>query len=179
MTPPASDSSPSAEQRSDAEAVDFAWKIHAAISDWTGKVDTKASFALTIETAAIVATVSLTADGRIFADLASMWGKVALWAAVACLVAAAVLAIFVVIPRLRRGALDSEAAINFIYFGHVRHWHGPDLANALITRPLLPVLSTQVVNMSKIAWRKHRLVQISLSLAAIAAAILLMLAASN
>ena len=31
------------------DATDTAWRIHGALVDWTGKVDTKASFALTIE----------------------------------------------------------------------------------------------------------------------------------
>ena len=40
------------------------------------------------------------------------------------------------------------------------------LAQKLQREPILPVLSNQLVNMSKIAWRKHRFVQVSFLLAA-------------
>jgi hypothetical protein len=162
--------------RTEAEAIDFAWKIHSALTDWTGKVDAKASFALAVESAGIAASISLTAKDRTFGNLQTAWQIASLWTAICLLLTAAVLAVVVVTPRLRRGQLDVEVATNFIYFGHLRHWHGEDLRRALMHRPLLPVLTTQLINMSKIAWRKHRLAQASLTLAAIAAAVLLVLA---
>ncbi|MFD6548016.1 hypothetical protein, partial [Bacillus cereus] len=53
-----------------ADPIETAWKIHAALVDWTGKVDTKASFALTIESALLGGVVALSGDGRVFHDLA-------------------------------------------------------------------------------------------------------------
>lgn len=66
------------------QGVDTAWKIHAAIVDWTGKVDTKASFALALESAAIAAIVSLTASGRKLSGL-SGWPRATLWIGIGCL----------------------------------------------------------------------------------------------
>jgi len=164
--------------RTEADAVDFGWKIHSALADWTGKVDAKASFALAAESAGLIATINLTAQGRAFSSLRHLWQVVGLWLAIGLLLFAAILAIVAVTPRLRRGRIDAEAATNFIYFGHLRHWQPDDLTQALLRRALLPTLATQCVNMSGIAWRKHRLVQSSLTLAAIAAGVLLALIAT-
>ena len=51
-----------------------------------------------------------------------------------------------------------------MFFGHLRHWNSDNLAKALSERDILPVLSRQIVNMSCIAWGKHRSVQLSLAL---------------
>lgn len=156
------------------EALEAAWKIHAAVTDWTGKVDAKASFALTIESAAVVAVITLTTQGRIFSQLALL-SRLALWIAAVLLVIAAGLAVMVVIPRLRTAKIDTEWHSNFIYFGHLRHWNADDLAKAITGREILPVLARQIINMSKIVWIKHRLVQASLRLAVLATVILLYL----
>nr|WP_170949063.1 Pycsar system effector family protein [Rhodococcus sp. 06-621-2] len=147
-----------------ADPVETAWKIHAAIVDWTGKVDTKASFTLTIESALLGGVVALSGDGRVFHDLGGfsiVWyvlGVVTLMLSVLSVVA-------VVRPRLRKGGLKSEARENFVYFGHLRHLDAAAVQHHLETSDLLPVLSKQLVEMSKIAWTKHRLVQVSMSLA--------------
>ncbi|MGW3482704.1 Pycsar system effector family protein [Rhodococcus indonesiensis] len=83
-----------------------------------------------------------------------------------CLLVGGVLcAAWVVRPRLRAANLATEAPVNFIYFGHLRHLTPDDVHNHLKTSDVLPVLSKQLVEMSKIAWTKHRLVQLSMSLA--------------
>jgi len=48
---------PSAADR--AAILDTAWRTHDSLRDWTGKVDAKASFALTIESAVLGSTVAL------------------------------------------------------------------------------------------------------------------------
>ncbi|WP_229858814.1 Pycsar system effector family protein [Streptomyces anandii] len=97
------------------------------------------------------------------------WGaKSVLWTGTFFILAAAVLAILVVVPRLRsRKTLEIEAGRNFIYFGHLQFWNPADLEDALKQQEILPILSHQLVNMSKIAWRKHRFVQLSFVLAAV------------
>lgn len=165
---------------SDAEAgspepdpVDTAWRIHAAVVDWTGKVDTKASFALAIETALLVGIFNASNTG-VLSDLA---GWRALWLyriGTTLLVASVLLAMMVVRPRLRRRALDTESIVDFIYFGHLRHWAPEDLAAALASREVLPVLARQLVRMSKIAWMKHRCVQYSLGAGVLGAACIVM-----
>ncbi|MFJ4671630.1 hypothetical protein [Kitasatospora purpeofusca] len=48
---------------SNEEAVKTAWQIHASSTEVTGRVDAKASFALTIESAALGAIVALSGAG--------------------------------------------------------------------------------------------------------------------
>jgi Pycsar effector protein len=160
-------------------AVETAWKIHAAIVDWTGKVDTKASFALALESAAIAGVVSLTATGRRLSGLSGFWMLGSFWGGSVCLLLAALLAATVVAPRLRTAAAKKEWPDNFIYFGHLRHWKAADLSRALVERDVLPVLSRQLVVMSQVAWRKHRRVQASLILAIIGAGLIFTVAVTR
>lgn len=145
------------------DALDAAWKIHAAQIDWTGKVDTKASFAFGIESAALGLTVALSAQGRTYSALVGCFEHVAYWGGLAALLIGAACALLVVMPRLR--SLDittKEARNNYIYFGHLRHWGADDLVERLQGDTLLDVVARQCVTMAKIAWRKHRLVQASM-----------------
>jgi Family of unknown function (DUF5706) len=143
------------------KAVDTAWKIHAAIVDWTGKVDTKASFTLALESAAIAAIVSLSANGRRLSDLTG-WPSAIFWIGLGLVLLGALLSASVVAPRLRSTATKNEWPENFVYFGHLRHWDPEELANKLKEADILPVLSRQLVNMSRVSWTKHRRVQVSL-----------------
>ncbi|MFF8280664.1 Pycsar system effector family protein [Streptomyces lateritius] len=71
-------------------------------------------------------------------------------------------------PRLRASKkLEAECAENFIFFGHPKYWEPTALAQKLQEQDMLPVLTNQLVNMSKIAWKKHRYVQLSFLLAGI------------
>ncbi len=142
-------------------SIDTAWKIHAALVDWTGKVDTKASFALTLESAALVTVVTLSSTAKPLADLGGM-ALIAYRVGIALLGLGALCAASVVSPRLRSRAMKRESAENFIYFGHIKDWEPAALATALRQDDVLAVLSRQLVAMSRIAWRKHRQVQWSL-----------------
>jgi hypothetical protein len=62
----------------------------------------------------------------------------------------------VVVPAPSSGAGPSS---NFIYVGHLRHRNKDELTTALKTTDILPVLSHQLIVMSKIAWDKHKYVQ--------------------
>lgn len=150
----------------DKDAVDTAWRVHAAVVDWTGKVDTKASYTLTLETAVMVGVVTLSSNGRVLTTLEG-WRQVSFVAGAALLVGAILCAAFVVLPRLRsRKKLQAEAATNFIYFGHLKFSHPSAIARQLNNaEALLPALANQLHQMSRIAWRKHRFVQISMLLA--------------
>lgn len=150
------------------DPVDTAWKIHSALVDWTGKVDTKASFALTVESAILVAITALSSNGRRLGriDGCAIW---VLYIGVAVLALSALFAISVVSPNLRKRKVPSEVGENFIFFGHVRHWNPADLERALRERDPLPVLSRQLVVMSKIAWGKHERVKWSFLLAVLGA----------
>lgn len=150
------------------QGVENAWRIHAALADWTGKVDAKAAFAFTVESAALATlTAALsaapdTALGRLRAG-----APASLLAVGASLLALAVLlAALAVVPRMRGRRTRSLSMGDFIYFGHVRHWEPDRLAAALRDTDPLPALSRQLVVMSQVAWRKHRLVQLSFAAAA-------------
>lgn len=153
-------------------ALDTAWKIHAAQVDWTGKVDTKASFAFALESAAIATTIALTAQGRVFSTFPSPLEAWLYWIGLVGLGVAAFFALSVVAPRLRGGMAKKAADENFIYFGHARHWDANDLATALAERDVLQVVTRQITAMAQIAWRKHIWVQWSLWVAAGSALIL-------
>ena len=149
--------------------LDLAWRIHAALVDWTGKVDTKASFAFAIESAIVLAVVGQTKSPGLYASLEGI-DRWLYGVGLALILVGILMAASVVTPRLRRRASKREWRENFIYFGHLRHWRPEQLAAHLqsIEDPL-PILSRQLVNMSKIAWSKHVLVQISMFAAGLGA----------
>ncbi|SEE57217.1 Pycsar system effector family protein [Streptomyces sp. Ag109_O5-10] len=151
-----------------------AWRIHTAIGEWTARVDAKASFALTLESAALAGIVALSDNGHRFSRLHGYGIRGVVWAGALLILAGAVLAILVVAPRLRSvKKLRSEAPENFIYFGHLQFWDPATLALKLQQEDTLPILSSQLINTSKIAWRKHRLVQLSFLLAAVGGVLVL------
>lgn len=130
-------------------AIETAWKVHAAQADWTGKVDSKAAFALTMHSALLTVAVLL------FAHLDG-WLPYALFgAASALLVIGAILAASVVAPILRTRGLRQASRTNYVYFGHARHWRAEELTKRLRGDDILPQLSRQIVVMADIAWGKH------------------------
>jgi hypothetical protein len=142
---------------------DTLWRIHAAQVDWTGRVDAKASFAFGLESAALGLVVALSSPGRTYATLDGWLEPALYWSGILLLLAAALLSLLVVVPRLRHRAVEAEAGENYIYFGHVQHWSPDALAERAIAEDdLAIVLARQCVTMAKIAWRKHRLVQLSM-----------------
>ncbi|MFJ7330931.1 Pycsar system effector family protein [Streptomyces cyaneofuscatus] len=146
------------------KAVETAWRIHGAVGEWTARVDAKAAFALTLESAAAAGIIALSGSGNIFADLHGWGARSLLWAGSAFILIGAVFAVLVVVPRLRAPRMQDEASGNFVYFGHLMHREATELANSLRrTDTVLPVLSRQLIVMSKIVWRKHRHVQLSLA----------------
>lgn len=149
------------------DSLDVAWKVRAAQVDWTGKVDTKASFAFAIESAALGLTVALSSAGRAYTQLSNNLGHALYWVGLVMLLLGAGFALAVVIPRLRSSRTGDEAVNNYIYFGHLRHWNARDLAAKVQDEDaLLNMLSRQCVIMAQIAWRKHCLVQISMGVGA-------------
>lgn len=148
---------------SNEEAVKTAWQIHASLTEVTGRVDSKASFALTIESAALGAIVALSGAGVHLGRLSGLIPSATFWLGVVTLGAAAIAAVSVVIPR-GEGGLHTGPT-NFVYYGQLRHWTADRLATQLADADLLPVLSWQLVEMSRIVWVKHRRVRQSLVLA--------------
>lgn len=146
------------------DAVDSAWKIHAAVADWTGRVDAKASYALAAESAAIGVVLKLREAPGPYSGLPDGPAEWLYWAGIACLSAAILCALLVVRPRLRARHLRAEASENFLYFGHLRYWEPDALQRKLTDQSMLAPLCTNIINASKVAWVKHRCVQASLTL---------------
>lgn len=144
--------------RSRAEAVETAWRVHAAQSDWTAKVDAKAVFAFTFETAALAIGVSLSHAIQAAAE-ASWLRVVPFWFGIICLSVAAGFSALVVLPRLRSKRLKVEADHNFIYFGHARFWSPKAMRSQLLSEDELDQLTRQITVMAKVAWIKHVQVQ--------------------
>jgi len=151
------------------DPVETAWRIHEALVDWTGKVDQKASFALTLESALIAGVVTMSGKEGPLSQLNG--GDLALGlyrGGVTALIVATLCAVAAVIPRIRWRHIGSEAPEDFVYFGHLKDWTSKDLEGALRTRDVLPVLVRQHLRMSQIAYEKHLLVQVSLGFAVLA-----------
>lgn len=144
--------------------MDSAWKIHAAVADWTARVDAKASFALASESAAIGIILKLREASGPFHQLPSTTAQALFWVGILTLSTAIGFCLWVVTPRLRSRHLLKEAPHNYIYFGHLRHWDPAALQEKLAAQDLLTPLCTNIVNASKVAWAKHRCVQTSLVL---------------
>lgn len=159
----------------DESARETAWRIHAALAEWTARADAKASFVLTVESAALIGIGALfNLDGHTH-DFTGVVPIVLFWAGIGLLAAGILLAASAVLPATRSKSLPLEWRDNFIYFGHLRHWDPHELAEALRTRDPLPVLTRQLTIMSEIAWKKYARVQRSL-VAAIAGALTVALA---
>lgn len=148
-----------------------AWRLHDVQMDWTGKVDAKAAFALTVQAALLGAVVVLLPDMNTRAEY------VLLGASVIFVAAGAVCAALVVAPQLRSKSLSGESASNFIYFGHARNWRPERLARELRRTDLTEQLAQQIVIMADIAWKKHRRVAWSIWLGVVGGAFLLAAAA--
>lgn len=142
----------------DHDPVETGWRIHSALIDWTGKVDGKATFALTIESAMFAGVIGFNLN-RLHTEPAR-W---LFWVGVGFLAVSLLLVAYVVRPRLRSLSIDAEFRDNLIYFGHLRKWEPDEVTEALKEMNVLPMLGKQLVVMSRIAWRKHRLLQLSLT----------------
>lgn len=146
---------------SDQRGVEFAWKVHGAISDWTAKVDAKAAIVLSLGGVVLGFFVTLSVDGRILAHLQG-WHLTLERLGIASTAVGVLLATLVVIPRLNRRVTSANWRENFVYFGHLRRWDPADLKaklQSLSADQELDVLATQLVKTSKIAWYKHSLLQ--------------------
>nr|WP_246406120.1 Pycsar system effector family protein [Modestobacter versicolor] len=123
----------------------------------------------------LVTIVALSGSGRRLYGLDG-GARVIFWIGVSAIILGVVAVALVVKPRVRRRDVAGEWPQNYIFFGHLQFWSPADLEVALAERPLLPVLTRQLVNMSKIAWRKHLLVEVSLLCAVVGTALVVLAA---
>lgn len=161
--------------------LEYAWRIHAAQGDWTARVDAKASFALTIESALLAGVISLSqGDGA----LANLDHDGPLWLfriGTGLIILGVLLSMYVVAPHLRAIHLKEEAKGGaHIYFGHARYHSPADQAdlmrNAVDT---VDGVAAQVVRMAGIAWRKHVALLASLIVAPLGALLVSLASSTN
>ncbi|WP_278044862.1 Pycsar system effector family protein [Pseudonocardia sediminis] len=107
------------------------------------------------------------------------WELGLFWVGTALLLTAVLFVITVVAPRLRSTKVASEWERNYIYFGHLMHWDPKDLQKVLVEEDPVPVVTRNIVVMSKIAWQKHRRLQISMWLATFGTALVGLAAVMN
>jgi len=138
--------------------IEFGWRVHLAIQEWTKSVDQKASIFLVF-----CAALATLAGREVFnvhgglhdASGAKLWVVRVMGAAFAM---SALLAISVVLPRLRRRVAKRNAHRGLVYFGHLRHRTAEDIERhlrALDDAEALAQLARQLKDTSVIAWRKH------------------------
>jgi hypothetical protein len=160
-------------------SVEFGWRVHEALDSWTGKVDTKASIALAIESAVVGFVVTLSGKGERFAHFTRS-GRIWYDFGLGFTLFAVAMSLAVVFPQLNRRTSRNNWRQNMIFFGHLRRWDPKDLAQALDEElhTEQQQLAQQLVEMSKVAWRKHAWLQWSLVSLVLGAACLIVAAMS-
>jgi hypothetical protein len=163
-------------------ALHFAWRIHDRNSEFSGRLDAKASVILSLETALAVVAVAGTKKGNPLSDLRGA-ALAAFLICIALIAVAIVLAGLVLLPRVfwpwtsRR-----QSHGDFSFYAGLRRWDPAELRSRLVelgTRGQLDVLAEQLVIMSQVAWRKHLRLQWSVIIAMLALAALLAASALN
>jgi hypothetical protein len=155
-------------------SVEFAWRVHTALEAWTAKVDLKASILLAFQGGGFIFAAT---SRELF--LGARDHRPALVAAVGLgvLATAMGLATVTVLPVLgstRRHRADHHH--EWIYFGHVRLWESTALAarlSRMTEHDEVRALSAQLVRMSRLNWRKHRMLQGSVVLTVVSMAVVL------
>lgn len=142
-------------------SVDFAWRTHSAVTDWTAKVDTKASIVLSLGGVLLGFIVTLSTDQRL---LTGLQGRALLVERIGLifLIGGVGLTALVVAPRINRRSSRRHWKDNIVYFGHLRHWDPKALTRhleRLTEADELAMLASQLVRVSKIAWYKHSCLQ--------------------
>ncbi|MGJ7442975.1 Pycsar system effector family protein [Aquipuribacter sp. MA13-6] len=156
------------------DPLDTAWRIHSTVLDWTARAETKASFTLTIASAVIAGVVALSAGDRRFGNINEGAEVVTYSLGLISMLMSVVAAACAVYPQTRREAVETEAPDNFIFFGHLTFRKASELEDALRHQDPLPVLSRQLVRISKIAWFKHQAVAWAMMLGGVGVLFLVM-----
>lgn len=153
--------------------IDFGWRVHQAIQDWTRAVDQKASITLTL--AIVLATLAahevLGPDGGLYDTAGTKLWVVRMMGA--AFTASVILAMSVVVPSLGWRRSKGRPAVGLIYFGDLRLRNSKEIAadlEQLSDSGALVQLATQLQITSRIAWNKHQRLRLSLLSLAVGAA---------
>ncbi|WP_345540270.1 Pycsar system effector family protein [Phytohabitans rumicis] len=154
----------------DSSPAEFAWRVHTALESWTAKVDMKASIMLAFQGGVLI-FVSTSPPALVGARPGAVAGAMVLLLTAMGFAATAILPALGAVRRHRR-----ECGQHWIYFGHLRLWQPVALESRLAVlteRDEVRALSTQLIRMSRLNWRKHRLLQGSVLLTLLAMLVML------
>lgn len=168
------------EKEDASKALDFAWQVHTAVSQWSGRADTKASIVLTLELAILGIITAFTRGQEPLAKLSGA-RLVSYRTGISLLAVSIILAGIVVFPQMRRRRARRNWQLSLIYFGHLRRWEPSDLARRLAelsSQDQLTMLSRQLVAASQVTWTKNHRLQWSM-LAASAGVVLVVISATT
>jgi hypothetical protein len=146
------------------DPIEFGWQVHAVQEAWTARADVKASVLLAFQAGAFVFGYSAR---ELVLPLERAWlgiGAVAIGMLLLAVTASAVAVVPVLGSPWRH---RRERPRHIVYFGHLRLWRAPDLATKLTrvtVREQADMLALQLVALSRLNWRKHRLLQASVGL---------------
>lgn len=143
---------------SDRDAEARAWTIYHSHGEWIARVDAKASILLALQGVTLGAVIALTDKHRPYADLKAWWEWALFLSGFALLLLGIVLAVMALVPRVTSEKPTRKEMRDYIYFGHTRLWE-PKALEQELQKPVLPVLSRQLVVLGRIAWKKHYLVK--------------------
>lgn len=153
---------------------EFPWRVHAAMESWTTRADVKASILLAFQGGMAVfvgGTRGTEAAGTTGAHLG--WPAVAVLGLTLAATLATAAVLFPILGSSRRHRAESGREL--IYFGHLRLRRPETLTaqlEALTRGDELAMLTGQIVRMSRLNWRKHRLLQLAVALTVLAVALL-------
>lgn len=151
-------------------SVESCWRVHSTLEASSAKADAKASILLAFQGGGLILAATST-------DVIAPVGGVPAYVTacgVAMIIAAMLLAALAIAPSLGSSSCHTaDRRDEWIYFGHVRQWDSTGLAarmGRLSEQDQVRALAAQLVAISRITWRKHRLLQgsVALTLAAIA-----------
>jgi hypothetical protein len=146
------------------DPIEFGWQVHAVQDASTARADAKASVLLAFQAGLFILGFS----ARELLQPLDRWWLALAWAAAGMLLLAIMAAAVVVLPVLgSRWRHRREHPRHIVYFGHLRLWRAPDLATKLTrltAREQADMLALQIVALSRLNWRKHRLLQLSVML---------------
>jgi hypothetical protein len=148
---------------------ELAWRLHSNAEAASARADVKVSIMLAFQGSAFV----LVATSRIIAvGPAQRLPSVAITAVLVLLLSAIAAGVAAIAPTLgSRREHRQNYRHHYLYFGHLRHWDRAALAARLpSTNPdgEIEMLAPQLIAISRLTWRKHRLLQVSIAMTLVA-----------
>jgi hypothetical protein len=150
-------------------ARELAWRLHSNAEAASARADLKVSIMLAFQGSAFV----LVATSRIIAfGSTHRLSSVAITVVLVLLLGAIAPGVAAIAPTLgSRREHRRDHPHQYIYFGHLRLWDRAALAARLTSTDAdaeIEMLAPQMIAISRLTWRKHRLLQVSIAVTLVA-----------